>query len=337
MQIQEMSRGGCEYAGLNKIDARQVENCTECGPADSWEPARSSFGGSFAQIAAAVRGACQPVIPALTSGGVPEITARKIKKETPLYTIDAEFPRMTGFTDGTVEKAFNRAVAAMAGEKVRDFRAAAKSTPPVNGMSNGLDLGFSVAFKNDTIVSLTMADCQFYAGAAHPSHDMNTFNFDLKKGSKIELFDLFDMAKKDHEISDIFRDLHEDYLERGFPILKRLSDYCKSDLARQGIESSWLDDGAGPKEMNFRNFNVTDKGLIINFNEYQVASYAEGPQVVEIPYEALADLLNPQGPLGDHAKPLPEPPDPLEKKGDPPVVEDELGMIIIDGLRLPKR
>jgi hypothetical protein len=53
--------------------------------------------------------------------------------------------------------------------------------------------------------------------------------------------------------------------------------------------------GAGPLEKNFSVFNITKDGLLITFTTYQVASYADGPQEVFIPYRELKDYLNPEG------------------------------------------
>jgi hypothetical protein len=37
--------------------------------------------------------------------------------------------------------------------------------------------------------------------------------------------------------------------------------------------------------------------LEVTFNPYQVASYAEGPHTVLIPYNVLKDVIDPQGAL----------------------------------------
>jgi len=42
--------------------------------------------------------------------------------------------------------------------------------------------------------------------------------------------------------------------------------------------------------------------LGINFDAYQVGPYAAGPQYVLVPYSALKDVINPDGPVGQFAK-----------------------------------
>ena len=56
-------------------------------------------------------------------------------------------------------------------------------------------------------------------------------------------------------------------------------------------------DGAKPTPENYAVWNISAEGLVITFNEYQVAAYAAGPQEVVIPFAALKDILDPQGPL----------------------------------------
>jgi hypothetical protein len=48
---------------------------------------------------------------------------------------------------------------------------------------------------------------------------------------------------------------------------------------------------------NYRNWNITPDGLMITFDEYQVAPYAAGPQTVTVPYSELRGLINPEGVL----------------------------------------
>ena len=73
------------------------------------------------------------------------------------------------------------------------------------------------------------------------------------------------------------------------------------------IEHSMLEDksiteGAGPTSKNYESWTITKKGLGINFDSYQVAPYVAGPQFVMVPYSAIKEHVNPDGPLGQLAK-----------------------------------
>ena len=50
-----------------------------------------------------------------------------------------------------------------------------------------------------------------------------------------------------------------------------------------------LRSGTAPEAENFSSFALTPEGIRIFFQPYQVAPWAAGPQVVDIPLDALAD------------------------------------------------
>ncbi len=56
-------------------------------------------------------------------------------------------------------------------------------------------------------------------------------------------------------------------------------------------DDEWIATGAGPKAENFDSWNITKTGILINFDPYQVAAYAAGPQDVLIPYEEIKSIL----------------------------------------------
>ena len=43
-------------------------------------------------------------------------------------------------------------------------------------------------------------------------------------------------------------------------------------------------------------------GLLITFDEYQVAPYVFGQQTETVPYSELKSMIDPHGPLGDFVK-----------------------------------
>lgn len=52
-----------------------------------------------------------------------------------------------------------------------------------------------------------------------------------------------------------------------------------------------------PTADNYAVWNITPDGLLITFNEVQVAAYAAGAQSVLVPFEVVHDLAAPNGPL----------------------------------------
>ncbi|HEX5709311.1 MAG TPA: RsiV family protein [Pyrinomonadaceae bacterium] len=88
--------------------------------------------------------------------------------------------------------------------------------------------------------------------------------------------------------------------------LSIISQYCLAELKKQlqaedfGEEyyDTWLfEDGVSPKPENFEIFNITEKSLIFTFVPYQVAPYAWGTRIVEIPLAAIPEYLDINGPL----------------------------------------
>jgi hypothetical protein len=97
-----------------------------------------------------------------------------------------------------------------------------------------------------------------------------------------------------------------DLFKPGAKFLQAIADFSIADLKRQGKDIGLTDEeiqnGAAPAAKNYQSWNVTKKGLGINFDAYQVGPYAAGPQFVMVPYSNLKDLINPDGPIAQFAK-----------------------------------
>lgn len=125
-------------------------------------------------------------------------------------------------------------------------------------------------------------DFDFYSdGAAHPGLNSKTLSYDLSEGTELALADLFRP--------------NSNYLEA-------IANYCIAELSKQPFFEGPFADGAQPTSENYRNWNIGPDGIIITFDEYQVAPYAAGPQTVTVPYSELQSLIDPQGPLGGFAQ-----------------------------------
>ena len=122
-----------------------------------------------------------------------------------------------------------------------------------------------------------------YAGGAHVSMVHTVINYDLTANRPLALADLF---------------------RPGVDALQTVADYCINDLRQRqdALFPDYASTGAAPRPENYQVWSITPLGLLITFEEYQVASYAAGPQTVLIPYPALETLLDPLGPLGLLAK-----------------------------------
>ncbi|MBC8506196.1 MAG: DUF3298 domain-containing protein [Anaerolineales bacterium] len=119
----------------------------------------------------------------------------------------------------------------------------------------------------------------FYLGGAHPGSYHWSLNYDFNSGQELTLGDLF---------------------IPGSPYLERIAEFCIPQLTEK-LEFDIWEDGAVPTPENYQVWALTSSGVLIIFDEYQVAPYAAGPQQVIVPYEILSDIIHPQGPIGQLA------------------------------------
>ena len=115
----------------------------------------------------------------------------------------------------------------------------------------------------------------FYLGGAHPGSYHWSVNYDFSTGQELTLGDLF---------------------IPGSPYLERISEYCIPELTEK-LEFDIWEEGAVPTPENYQVWALTSEGVLIIFDEYQVAPYAAGPQQVIVPFEILIDIIHPNGPV----------------------------------------
>ena len=208
-------------------------------------------------------------------------TTFKQENKAKRSTIENIYPEITGVDAATAAK-FNAAVKNIVTganddyrKSVAEFTAAdIKSLPGGMGLSN--EVSYDVALANDAIVSLIFYNYTFMGGA-HGGTSSTTLNYDLKNNRELKLADVF---------------------EPNSNYLKAISDYAIADLKPRIGEMSddeWISTGAGATAENYQSWNLTKKGLLITFDQYQVAAYAAGPQTVIIPYSKLQNILRKDG------------------------------------------
>ena len=223
--------------------------------------------------------------------GDADVVSKQIKESNKklVYDIAVQYPQLSGGNNPNFEK-FNQAVRATATKEVADFKKEMVPDPdeeprPENSMGSYLNMSYTVSLAQDDLVSVSFDVGSYYQGAAHPNSYSQSINYDLKNGKALKLADLF---------------------KPGVKYLQSLSAYCIGDLKKQskekGLDDSTISEGASPAVKNYRSWTIAKKGLGINFDAYQVGPYAAGPQFVLVPYSALKDLVNPDGPLGQLAK-----------------------------------
>lgn len=220
-----------------------------------------------------------------------DLVAKQIKESNKKlnYEIDARYPQLTGGSNPNFEK-FNQVVRASVTKRVAGFRKdlapkEGEEPPPEGSMGSDLGVSYQVMLAQDDLISVEFDIENYYQGAAHPNTFTEVVNYDLKNGKQLKLADLF---------------------KPGAKYLQALANYCIADLKKQAKDKGLLDEeiqnGAAPNTKNYQSWTITRIGLGINFDAYQVGPYAAGPQYVLVPYSALKDVINPEGPVGQFAK-----------------------------------
>ena len=217
-----------------------------------------------------------PTLPLLSNKLTLTFTTISETSTSPVYTLTAQVPLLMGSNDPQVQQ-FNRQSAALVQQEVDGFKQslAGASNPPI-AMGSFFDLKYSLFSPWSNFLSIKFDIDSYHDGAAHPFQYSRAFTLNLTTGHQVNLYQLF---------------------LPGMNSLQVLSDYCKNELAGRDIAFDASVTGADPLADNYQTWNISAEGLVITFDEYQVAAYAAGPQMVIIPYAALAGIIDPQGPL----------------------------------------
>jgi hypothetical protein len=204
------------------------------------------------------------------------------------YTIGITYTQIKGLNSPS-EDGYNKLVQTLMNAQADSFRVWMKDWESYNKeMGSFYEIGDTALYIDSKMISTLFYEFYYFSGAAHPNNSNFSVNYDLIKNKEIKLGDLFTGS-----------------------YLKTLSEICIKEISKTKKEydpefnsknDEWLNSGAGPEEKNFKVFNVTKENFVITFPTYQVASYAEGPQTVEIPYSRLKKIINPEGLLGGFVK-----------------------------------
>jgi hypothetical protein len=215
------------------------------------------------------------------------------KKARPRYEIAVEYPQLEGgAAAGEAAAGFNRAAREWATKAVGEFKADVQEAGEAAGTEQASDLhvSYGVGVATDDLVAVQFEVSNYFSGAAHPNHHTAVINYDLRRARRLQLADLF-------KPSALY--------------LRALSEYCVRDLKRQSrgdgtaepmLTDEAIEEGAAPNADNYSSWLVTRRGLQITFDPYQVGPYAAGPQRVLVPYAALREHIDLDGPLAPFVK-----------------------------------
>lgn len=210
-----------------------------------------------------------------------QLVSKTIQEKNANYRITIRFPQIEGANLSASSTQFNQLVKSLVDGKVNGFKSdldksAANTSLPK--MQSYLDMnyestGFVSHSQNTEYTSDRFEINSFERGMAHPSQETTVINYDLGNNKSLSLDDLF-QANSNY--------------------LAAISNYCIKQLSAKHFPNAMIEEGAAPKMENYKNWNMTLKGLLITFSESQVAPRYNGAQTVLIPYEALKANLSHQ-------------------------------------------
>lgn len=215
------------------------------------------------------------LIAATTAFATPVVKMKTITEKTKTYEVDYEVPQFQNPTP--VQRAFNERAMKYAKVDLDAFRKQVKEESAGGPLPWGFTIKIHPRYLSDRWFSWEIRGGQ-YTGGAHPNPITLSSLYDLKQGKELELKDLF---------------------RPGTPYLQTIADICRKDLKKRelGSDEAWQNKGSAPTKTNYQSFYIDGKTLTIVFGPYQVASYAEGPVLVSIPYADLKSIAADDGPL----------------------------------------
>ncbi len=201
--------------------------------------------------------------------------------DKPVYTAKADVPVLDGSTDERVTKFNNEMAELTRDEIVRFMDNASQVIVPSGSTGSAYIQKFSLLSPPGNIFSIKFEINTYIYQAAHPGTHTRVVNYDLEKGEDLSLDQLF---------------------RPGSDYLNTIANYCIADLKKRPIDFEVNSAGAEPNSQNYGNWNITADGLLITFDEYQVAAYALGPQLVTVPWSELKSIIDPNGPIGQYSQ-----------------------------------
>ncbi|MBU2995704.1 DUF3298 and DUF4163 domain-containing protein [Cellulophaga baltica] len=129
----------------------------------------------------------------------------------------------------------------------------------------------AITFENKDVITIQL-DSYIFTGGAHGYSVTRFLNFDKKKGDYLENWQLFSDKNDFEHFASIKFKIQED-------IPQNASINSTGFMFED--ESFYL-----PKNIGF-----TKKGLQLLYNQYEVASYADGPIIITLPYNEINKFL----------------------------------------------
>lgn len=216
-----------------------------------------------------------------------------ISKKTDTYSVTLEYPYISETLGAVANEYFKNYYSSSSDRFIHDVQESLANNDLPEELKKGAASYYTVSThivaSTSEYSSFLVTGESYFVGSAHPSHSIDTFIFDKKN-------------KKLVTVKDLFTD--PSYVS---VLAKASIAYFTSRNATLGVDDFKVDtsssnEGFAPTSLNYSKILPTEKGLVIYFDEYQVAPYVAGPQEALIPYATLQSIINKDGVLGEYSK-----------------------------------
>ncbi len=191
---------------------------------------------------------------------------------TDKYAVICEYPDISDTSFTEIEESIKQYATEVFNEN-KDFMIEVEDLIDPEMMKYHTELRIEDYYTTKTTISILYI-LNSYTGGAHGIHSYYTFNYNKESQT---LFILKDIISQND--------------------LKTISEYCRKNIADQkegntedysGLKNDGdLLAGTKPKWENFETFVITENGIRIIFNEYEVAPYFMGAFEVLVPSDIL--------------------------------------------------
>ncbi|MCM2271376.1 MAG: DUF3298 and DUF4163 domain-containing protein [candidate division Zixibacteria bacterium] len=202
-----------------------------------------------------------------TVGLLPAEVPAMLTDSAATYRYSARFPRTGEAIIDTLIEQFVRS-------QIDSFVDAPAGQPNPDWISE-LDINYSSSTFPPHILCYKF-DAYMFTGGAHGMTSVTTMMFDMDNNHLLTLSDLFVPRSR-------FADT-----------LSLLSRAELRNILGDMLNEEMLASGTEPNEANFSRFMLAPRDLVIFFEQYAVAPYAAGVQVITIPLARLAPILKPE-------------------------------------------
>lgn len=208
------------------------------------------------------------------------------------YELRIEYPQLKKSTTLS-ERKFNRHIKNLVNKEVRAFERYCRKERQHRKKALGFSLGLTYS-SNIVSPKLLCLDLRWssYTGYLNSDYFTTTVNYDLERGRELRLSDLFKPKSKYLELLSTV----------GLKVLKKTCISCDCSAGSrlpEGVENSAdlagfkpMKEALAPKIESFELWGLSKSGIVITFDEYEIAPGCAGIISITLPFAELSPVLH---------------------------------------------